>query len=271
MKLSVSAVSFFSCSLEEAAGIARALGIDAVNIIGVAGERASGGTLRITPSEANRVRALGMTVPNLHWGVGEGFQPAINDPDPAERAKIKELYRRAVDFCHEAGVLSITVLPGIVHPGQSVRDARALAADAFREFVPFASDADLRLTTEAHVKSAFESPESALGLFEEVPGLGLVLDYAHFVCQGYTQSSVDPLCRFTADVHLRQAKPGLLQSRMEEGTINFALVLDELRQVGYGGYVCVEYVHSAYMGADNVDVLTETIKMRDFVREQLGT
>jgi sugar phosphate isomerase/epimerase len=271
MKLSVSAVSFLSCSLEEAAGIARALGLDAINIIGVAGEKGSGGTLHIAPSDLKRVRALGMTVPNLHWGVGEGFRPAINDPDPVARAKIKELYQRAVEFCHEAGVLSITVLPGIVHPGQSVRDARALAAETFWEFVPLASHANVRLTTEAHVKSAFESPESALGLLEEVPGLGLVLDYAHFVCQGCSQSSVDPLCRFTADVHLRQAKPGLLQSKMEDGTINFALVLDELRQVGYAGYLCVEYVHSAYMGADNVDVLTETIKMRDFVREELGT
>lgn len=271
MKLSVSAVSFLSCSLEEAAGIARALGLEAINIIGIAAENVSGGILHIAPSEVQRVRGLGMTVPNLHWGISGGFQPAINDPDPAVRAKNKELYRRAVEFCHEAGIFSITVVPGIVHPGQSVRDARALAADVFNEFVPVASEADVRLTTEAHVKSAFESPNSALELVRAVSGLGLVLDCAHFVCQGYPQSSIDPLCQFAADVHLRQAKPGLLQTALEDGTINFALVLDQLRQVGYGGYLCLEYVHQHYIGADNVDVLTETVKMRDFVRVQLGT
>lgn len=271
MKLSVSAVSFLSCSLEEAAGIARALGLEAINLIGIAAENVFGGILHVSPSEVNRVRALGMTVPNLHWGIAGGFQPAINDPDPGVRANNKELYQRAVEFCHEAGILSITVVPGIVHPGQSVHDARALAVDVFNEFVPIASEANVRLTTEAHVKGVFESPESALELVKAVPGLGLILDYAHFVCQGYPQSSVDPLCQFTADVHLRQAKPGLLQTALEDGTINFALVLDQLRQVGYADYLCLEYVHQDYIGADNVDVLTETVKMRDFVRAQLGT
>jgi sugar phosphate isomerase/epimerase len=270
MKLSVSAVSFLSCSLEEAAGIARALGLEAINIIGIAAENASGGILRITPSEAKRVSGLGMTVPNLHWGICAGFRPAVNDPDPAVRASNRDLYRRALEFCHQAGILSITVVPGIIHPGQTVRDARALSAEVFGDFVGLAAAAGVRLTTEAHVKSAFESPESALELVQVVPGLGIVLDYAHFVCQGYPQSSVDPLCRFAEDVHLRQAKPGLLQTGLEDGTINFGLVLDQLRHAGYEGYLCLEYVHQNYIGADNVDVLTETVKMRDFVRVQLG-
>lgn len=270
MKLSVSAVSFLNCSVEEVAGIARALGLEAINLIGIATKDVFGVILHVTPSEVRRVRALGMTIPNLHWAFANGFRPAINDPDPSVRAKNKELYQRAVEFCHEARILSITIVPGIVHPGQSVHDARALSADVFNEFVPIASAAGVRLTTEAHVKGAFESPESALELLEAVPGLGLILDYAHFVCQGYPQSSVDPLCGFAADVHLRQAKPGLLQAALEDGTINFALVLDQLRQVGYAGYLCLEYVHQDYIGADNVDVVTETVKMRDFVRAQLG-
>jgi sugar phosphate isomerase/epimerase len=269
MKLSISTVSFLICSLEEAAGIARALGLEAVNIVGIAAEDVSGVVLHIAPSEVKRVRALEMTIPNLHWGIVAGFRPAINDPDAKVRKKSKELYQRAVDFCHEAGILTITVVPGLVHPGQSLHDARALSADVFNEFVPIASAADVQLTTEPHVKGLFESPESTLELLKAVPGLGLILDYAHFVCQGYTQPSIDPLCQFASDVHLRQAKPGLLQTPLEDGTINFTLVLDQLRHVGYAGYLCLEYVHQDYIGADNVDVITETIKMRDFVREQL--
>ncbi len=270
MKLSVSSVSFPSCSPEEAAGIVRAVGIDAINLVGIAPEHGIKAFLHITPADAKRVRALGMTVPNLHWAIGNGFRPAINDPDPGVRAKNKEVYQRAVEFCHEAGILSITVVPGLVHPGQSVHDARALAIDVYNEFVPIASAAGVRLTAEPHVKGIFESPESALDLFRAVPGLGLILDYAHFVCQGYTQPCIDPLCPFAVDVHLRQAKPGLLQTALEDGTINFAFVLDQLRQVGYTGYLCLEYVHQDYIGANNVDVLSETIKTRDLVREQLG-
>ena len=271
MKLSISTVSFQSCSVEETARIACALGFEAINLVGISADIGSAGTLYIgDPSEVGRVRSLGMTVPNLHWGFGASFRPAINDPDPAARAKYKEAYRRAVEFCHEAGILSITVVPGIINPGQSEHDARALSVDVFNEFVPIAAGADVLLTTEAHVKSAFESPDSALELARSVAGLGIVLDYAHFVCQGYPQSTIDPLCEYTADVHLRQARPGLMQTPLEQGTINFALVLDHLRQVGYAGYLCMEYVHMDYIGANNVDVVTETVKTRDFVKEYLG-
>ena len=66
-------------------------------------------------------------------------------------------------------------------------------------------------------------------------------------------------------MHLRQAKNGLLQTALEDGTINFALIVDKLRSVDYEGYLCVEYVHQNYLGATNVDVITETVKMRDFL------
>lgn len=266
MKLSVSSASFRSCSLEEAAGIARSLGFEAIDIEGTARE----GILNVARSEVNRVRALEMTVPNLLWSFGgSGFRPAINDPDPTVRARNKDMCRRLMEFCHEAGILSAMVLPGIVHPGQSVADARALAVEVFNEFLPIAQEARVALVTEAHVGSAFESPESALTLVKQTPGLGIVLDYAHFVCQGYPQSAADSLCAYAAHVHMRQAKPGLLQTALEDGTINFALVLDQLHQVGYVGYLCVEYVHQNYIGANNVDVITETLKMRDFLKAHL--
>lgn len=174
-----------------------------------------------------------------------------------------------MEFCHEAGILSVTILPGIVHPGQAVADTGALAVDVFHEFLALACEAGVALVTEAHIGCVFESPRSALSLLERVPGLGIVLDYAHFLCQGYVQAEADPLCAYAGHVHLRQAKPGLLQTRLEDGTINFPLVLDRLRQAEYDRYLCIEYVHTPYGGANNVDVLTETVKMRDSLNAYL--
>ena len=96
-----------------------------------------------------------------------------------------------------------------------------------------------------------------------------VLDYSHFICQGYTQSEVDILIPYTRHVHLRQAKNGLLQTKLEDGTIKFSLVLDNLRIAGFDGYLSVEYVHQDFIGATNVDVLTETVKMRDFLKDNV--
>ena len=97
----------------------------------------------------------------------------------------------------------------------------------------------------------------------------IVLDYAHFVCQGYTQDQIDKLAGQTVHVHLRQAKPGLMQTKLEDGVINFPRVFDTLRHAGYDGYLCVEYVHQAYIGADNVDIVTETVKMRNLIHKHV--
>jgi sugar phosphate isomerase/epimerase len=154
-------------------------------------------------------------------------------------------------------------------PGQKAADGRALSAEALNEYAAITEQADIDLFFEPHVKCSFESPRLAAWLAQQVPGARIALDYAHFVCQGYTQPEVDSLIPYTGHVHLRQAKSGLLQTKLEDGTINFSLVVDELLQQGYTGYWCVEYVHQDYIGADNVDVLTETVKMRDFLMATL--
>ena len=51
--------------------------------------------------------------------------------------------------------------------------------------------------------------------------------------------------------------------------IDFAAVIDLLKRAGYGGYVTLEYEHDPWMDCDQVDVMTETIKMRDAVKPLL--
>ena len=73
------------------------------------------------------------------------------------------------------------------------------------EFVEISQKSYITFMVEPHVKSSFESPESALWLAEQVKGMGIVLDYSHFIWKGYTQSEVDILIPYTRHVHLRQA------------------------------------------------------------------
>ena len=71
-----------------------------------------------------------------------------------------------------------------------------------------------------------ESPDITLELLNSVPGLKHALDYAHFVCLGWTQESIDVLAEHSGHIHLRQAKSGYLQTKLEEGTINFQAVFE---------------------------------------------
>ncbi|NJM84249.1 MAG: sugar phosphate isomerase/epimerase [Tabrizicola sp.] len=99
-----------------------------------------------------------------------------------------------------------------------------------------------------------------------MPGLKLALDYAHFICMGFRQEEIDPLAPHAAHVHMRQARPGALQSKWGEGVLDIPAMVDHLRQCGYEGYLAVEYVHQDYMNTVHDDVLTETVRMRDQLR-----
>jgi len=65
---------------------------------------------------------------------------------------------------------------------------------------------------------------------------------------------------------LRQGAPKVLQARWADGTIDFGNVVRLLEDSGYQGYYGLEYEHDPWMGNDKVDVISETIKMRDLVR-----
>jgi len=109
-------------------------------------------------------------------------------------------------------------------------------------------------------------PRLVLALLEKVEGLKLTLDYAHFACLGYRQEEIDPLAPHAAHVHLRQARPGALQTKLAEGTLNMAAQFATLRDAGFHGHLALEYVHQDYMNTLHDDVLTETIGLRDQFR-----
>ena len=75
-----------------------------------------------------------------------------------------------------------------------------------------------------------------------------------------------PLVPYAGHFHLRQGANKQLQARWEDGEINVVEVVGRLQEVGYEGYLTLEYEHEpGWMDMDKCDVLTETIKMRDTV------
>jgi sugar phosphate isomerase/epimerase len=270
MRLPLTSWSLRACSLTEAAGIARVLGIGALDLgyfYGPALDRAA--LLADPASVAAQVLALGVAVPCFYHLFG-GTLGDRNLADPAHRDANRADFARVVEFCRAASVPTIFVLPGICNPGQGRREALAQSAESLRALLPLAADAGIALTIEPHVHSFLESPALTLELLERVPGLRLTLDYAHFVCLGWRQDEIDVLAPHAAHVHLRQARPGVLQAKAGQGTINFPAQLARLRAAGFTGHLALEYVHQDYMDTLYDDVLTETILLRDAVRAWLG-
>jgi sugar phosphate isomerase/epimerase len=127
------------------------------------------------------------------------------------------------------------------------------------------------LLVEAQRGAAISSPQDTARLLDALPGLRLNHDPGQFACLGYEQASYEPLYPRTAHIHMRQARPGALQETLEAGSIDWRRVVRGLQAAGFHGVYAMEYVH--FPGSPDcagVDVVTETIKMRDLIRDELA-
>jgi sugar phosphate isomerase/epimerase len=263
MRLSLTTWSFPACTLTEAAAIGRALGIAHVDIgllHGPALDRAA--VLADPPGSAARLAAQGVQAANLYWLFGA----SPHDHALSDTASLDRNLAEMDSVCRFAAALSIPtifVLPGMARPGQSHAALMAQSATSLNALLPVAAAHGIGLTVEPHVGGILTSPKDTLALLAAVPGLKLALDYAHFTCMGFPQDQIDPLAPHAGHVHLRQARPGALQAKWGEGTLDFAAMFETLRGTGYDGFLAIEYVHQSYMNTLFDDVLTETIRMRD--------
>lgn len=270
MKLSLTTWSLRSLTLGEAAGLSNLLGIGALDLGYFYRPGLDREALIADPDgTADRVLQLGVALPNLYHLFG-GSLSDRNLAHPGHRERNEADFRAVVRFAKRAGLETVFVLPGVVNPGQDRASALAESAESLRRLVAIAAPAGIQLTVEPHVHSYLESPTLVLDLLDRVPGLKLTLDYAHFACLGYRQEEIDGLAPHAAHVHLRQARAGVLQCKLSLGTLNFGAMLGTLKAAGYDGYLSIEYVHQDYMDGQHDDVLTETVDMRDCVREWLA-
>ena len=269
MRLSLTSWSFPSCTLQECAGISRALGIGALDVSLFYRSGLNKAEILSDPrAAAEPLAGLGVAIPNYYHLFGDGLAgqnlalPGTTEQNVADLARVME-------FADAAGIGSVFILPGVVNPGQSRDQAARVSIESLRALMEVASHHKARLCIEAHVHSLAESPAMVRRLVDAT-GIGLVLDYAHFACLGYRQEEVDVLAPHAVHVHLRQARMGLLQAKFGQGTLNFPAMFATLRDAGYQGWLALEAVHQDYMATLTEDVITETVALRDSFRNWEG-
>ena len=198
---------------------------------------------------------------------------SVNHPDPAERARSDELFESFVRFAHAVGSTGMTVLPGLVFDGEPWEAALERSAEGLTRRVGAAREAGLRLSVEPHIVSTHpyagslvDTPERVMALVERVPGLELTLDYGHFNVQGIPDREVEPLLPHARHFHMRGGARGLVQTKFEDNVTDFGRVLDRMAEIGYDGWVEIEYVHDSRPGCSDCDNIQEVRRFRDFAR-----
>jgi sugar phosphate isomerase/epimerase len=276
MELTCTSLSFPLLTFAEAARVIALIGIPNLDV------GAHEGGCHVQPSEveanpgrvADEIRravdVAGLGVSDFFPTFGHGFRHRpVNAADPAEREANLGRLRAIISVCRDIGARGITLLPGVVWDELGPERSFDLAVGELRRLVPVVHDAGLRLSVECHLESIAEAPDKALALVQAVPGLKLTLDYSHFLAQGYQPADIHPLVPHAGHFHARQARDGLLQANHWEGTLNFPDIVARLKGANYPGDLCVEYTWQEWRGANNVDVLSESILMRDILKASL--
>jgi sugar phosphate isomerase/epimerase len=206
----------------------------------------------------------GLTVSDLFvipWTDLETMAP--NNPDPEQRGASRALFLDMLELATLLGAPGLTVLPGIHWPGESYEDSLGRAAEELGWRADQAREEGLRFSVEPHVGSVVATPELALHLVEQTPGLEITLDYSHFVCQGIAEEDGDVLIPFARHVHVRGATPERVQASLRDNTIDFERMVGALEAGGYDGHLALEYVWLQWEGCHECDNLSETILLRD--------
>lgn len=276
MELTCTSFSFPLLSFADAARVIALIGIPNLDV------GAHEGGCHIQPSaveaqpaqtteEIRRATAsAGLGISDFFATFGEGFRNRpVNTPDPAEREANRQRFRAIVTVSRAIGAKGITLLPGVIWEELGAERSLELSIAELQSLVPIAHDAGLRLSVECHLESVAESPDRALELVQSVPGLQLTLDYSHFIANGFDAAAVHPLIPAAGHFHARQAANGYLQAGHASGTLDFPDIVGRLQRNSYQGDLCIEYTWQEWRGTNNVDVLMESILMRDLLHRFL--
>ncbi|MEO7298081.1 MAG: sugar phosphate isomerase/epimerase [Verrucomicrobiota bacterium] len=212
----------------------------------------------------------GLRCADVFLQMNPSFIPyAINHPEAARRRHARDWFLKTLDYATAAGAKHVTTLPGVNFENEKPAESWQRMCDELAWRVAQSKKNKMIFGVEAHVGSIAPNPKAALRLVKDVPGLTLTLDYTHFTRAGLPDSAAEPLIAHASHFHARGARKGRLQASFKENKIDYARVLRVMKKTNYSGYVGVEFVWIDWEHCNEVDNLSETVQMRDFLRAKM--
>lgn len=188
------------------------------------------------------------------------FNASAGDCSPAEERERVDALAAVADRLG-AGVLTLQ--------GADPDTDLAADRDRFRALVGTLEDREVDLAVETHWGTHLEDPAVA-ARYAEIRGLGLTLDPSHYAIGPYWEAGYDDLLPHVRHVHLRQAGDGWenVQRPVDDGKIDVAGFIADLRDAEYDGALAVEYIDSLD-GVDPDDAERQADAMRRAIEDAL--
>lgn len=191
---------------------------------------------------------------------------APNHPDASVRRKARAIFDRCLEYTVACGGTHMSYLPGVHWPDEAYDTSLQRCADELAWRTGRARTAGVIASVEAHLGSIAPKPRLARRLVDLSPGLTLTLDYGHFTYQGFPDRDIQPLIAHASHFHARCGRKKRLQAAFKDNAIDYPRVLRTMKRAAYKGYIGVEYVWIDWQHCNEVDNLSETILLRDHLR-----
>ncbi|MEO6183923.1 MAG: sugar phosphate isomerase/epimerase family protein, partial [Verrucomicrobiota bacterium] len=213
----------------------------------------------------------GLRCADVFLQLNPSFIPyAINHSEAKRRSHARDWFLKTLDYATAAGAKHVTTLPGVYFDDEKPNDSWQRMCDELAWRVEQGKKNKIIFGVEAHVGSIAPNPTAALRLVNDVRGLTLTLDYTHFTRNGLPDSAAEALIAHASHFHARGARKGRLQTSFQQNKIDYARVLRAMEKINYNGYIGVEYVWVDWEHCNEVDNLSETIQLRDFLRAKMS-
>jgi sugar phosphate isomerase/epimerase len=215
---------------------------------------------------SSMLREHDLEVADVFGQPGTAFEEkAVNSPDAKERHAACDFFWRVLEFAARCNAKHVTFLPGVHFQEEEYESSLRRSAEELSWRVDAAARMGITMSVEPHIGSIISTPSLVRTLINRVPKLTLTLDYTHFTLQGIVDQEIEPLLTTASHFHARCACRDKLQCSFNENTIDYPRIVARMKEIGYSGYVVVEYVWTEFMHCNDVDILTETIQLRELI------
>ncbi len=249
MYLSVLPVSYFSSivsgkkSIRDWAEEGAALELDAIDI----------SVLFLKERDRSSLLAFRRDVESAGISIcGASTYPDFTHPDPDERKRQTEQFRRDLEALREVGTRIVRITAGQGHPGMTRKEGVSRALEGILGSVDKAENLSLQLVFENHAQpGVWEFPDFDFptDIFLELADrlkdtpVNIQFDTANPIAYGDDPFNVlGPVIRRVAVVHASDTKEKgrLVPSVIGKGLVPFPALFRRLKESGYDGWISIE-------------------------------
>jgi L-ribulose-5-phosphate 3-epimerase len=218
----------------------------------------------LSPNELDRdevLKARDQTGITIHGVSGSRhWTDQLSDPNPQVVEKGLAAIRKEIEDCKAYGGTTVLVVPAVVTPKVSYRDAYARSQAAIKTIIPDAEKAGIKLAIEeVWNKFLLSSVEFARYIDEfQSPAVGAYFDVGNVVEYGFPQEWIRELGKRILKIHIKEYKKEKRFSyALGEGEINWPEVTRALVDIGYDGWITAEVPYG------NVEQLKDVVRRMD--------